>query len=288
MSAVAEDTKHLNRIADHWRNTAKIERTLPEYEAYPEFKLHASSTSDRLDLVIPDLAGESIRRYLIDRKWPAALDEILRGSRGLLVFVHSKKVTHSVRAPLEAPDLGGPQGLEGIAANVVSAETTATPTADVTSQEPEEVGADVDQPAEPSLPRSTFNQRFLDTDVMLFDLVQTALSRRQGTAPLRLGVVVSAWDLQESEPGDWLDGASPKNWLDAELPFLSQLLSGLEDVEVLVVGVSAQGGELKDSEQLLEKLPSNRVIVVSPVHHDRHDLTQLVSWVLGLDQVVLA
>ena len=93
--------------------------------------------------------------------------------------------------------------------------------------------------------------------------------------PPRVVVLISAWDLLED-----LD-TTPMKWLGDALPMLSQYLEGLDDV--VVFGLSAQGGEFEkkdDSEEQLEKVeelrqlpPVKRPRIVTDSGEPSNDLT---------------
>jgi hypothetical protein len=117
----------------------------------------------------------------------------------------------------------------------------------------------------------------IPTQVQLVELVQFLDERRGSSERLRVVVVVSAWDLLQSVEAD------PKEVLRRQLPLLWQFLNAnMESISHVVVGVSAQGGDLeKDRKALLERdAPSLRVRVVG-LDCDAHDLSAPVSWLLG-------
>ncbi len=78
------------------------------------------------------------------------------------------------------------------------------------------------------------------TQAKLCDLLEQ-ISRLRDTALPSLAVVVSAWDAVAEE------GVSPSQWLEWELPLLSQWLHGRSPkLEFSVFGISAQGGDVHD------------------------------------------
>ncbi len=120
-----------------------------------------------------------------------------------------------------------------------------------------------------------WDPKLAPTQVQLVDVVQTYLGFAE-MRPLRIAVVVSAWDLIDDE------GVTPETWFCSRLPLLSQFLTSLADaVKVRYYGVSAQGGELTEAKSKLQSFskPSERVLVVDETQ--RHsDLTAIAKWVM--------
>src|SRR5690606_8159520 len=116
-----------------------------------------------------------------------------------------------------------------------------------------------------------FEYKTSPTQVLLVDLLQL-ISERAKT-PLRMGVVVSAWDRVQ----DIFD--SPKKFLSSRYPLLDQFLeTNTDSFEFCVRGLSSTGGQLPDDAERLKKLPvSERVSVVSEDSTTR-DLTKLLEW----------
>lgn len=121
----------------------------------------------------------------------------------------------------------------------------------------------------------TWDPKLASTQVQLVDVVQTYL-RFAEMRPLRIAVVVSAWDLIEDE------GITPETWVCSRLPLLSQFLMSLVPaVAGRYYGVSAQGGELTKAKAKLLTFAraSERVLVVDETQ--RHsDLTAIAKWVM--------
>ena len=97
-------------------------------------------------------------------------------------------------------------------------------------------------------------------------------SSSQGTAqrPLRVAVLLSAWDLVEAMSRT----ETPERFLERRLPLLHQFLRANDlGLTARIYGVSAQGGDLKTQhDELAAKVnPSERVRVVGP-EASVHDL----------------
>jgi hypothetical protein len=127
--------------------------------------------------------------------------------------------------------------------------------------------------------RKPWSPAMVPEQVRLVELLQFV-----GRSPFRrrrrrIGVVISGWDvLLEPVP-------TPEQWLARERPLLAQYLSSNSDVWLSrVFGVSAQGGNLKDSkerETLIDMTPSRRIRCVGPDTDGPHDLTCPLRWIVS-------
>ena len=126
--------------------------------------------------------------------------------------------------------------------------------------------------------------------VKLVDLLQFVAESGERAQPIRIAVILSAWDLVEKAQriGPGMAKELPKNptrFLAHCWPLLHQFLESNEDVFChRVFGVSARGGGNSPDE--IERLtsidqPSDRVILVDDEHRSK-DLTRPIRWLLGL------
>lgn len=115
------------------------------------------------------------------------------------------------------------------------------------------------------------------SQAQLVDLLQLVLHRQKIREGRRVAIIVSAWDVLGDEE------RTPRQWLSDALPLFTQFLSANESnlFELEIYGVSAIGGDLeKDREALLEKRPSERLIVVGRGER-AHDITAPIGWLLA-------
>lgn len=96
---------------------------------------------------------------------------------------------------------------------------------------------------------------------------------------VKLAIVLSAWDMLPHN-------TSPIDFMDTELPLLSQYLNNKFDYEqVEIFGVSAQGGNLENEDEvdrlLDEDEPSKRILVTKNGKDYSQDLTQILSWLIN-------
>ena len=117
------------------------------------------------------------------------------------------------------------------------------------------------------------------TQVQLVGLLQFLEPYVAARSPIRLAIIVSAWDQVLQKSGE----VNPAAWIPARMPYLDQYLkSHFEMLTVRVYGVSAQGGDLtSDVVRLSSISPASNRIIVRGVDCTPHDITEPVRWALG-------
>jgi hypothetical protein len=109
-------------------------------------------------------------------------------------------------------------------------------------------------------------------------------------SPLKIAVIISAWDLVEKAPslGKFMATEIPKDpqrFLSRHWPLLDQFLQSQSSIfHFRVFGVSARGGgNAPDEIERMTNLdrPRDRILVVDGMHRS-NDLTRPVRWLLGL------
>ena len=120
-----------------------------------------------------------------------------------------------------------------------------------------------------------WNIKEVPTQVQLVELLQFLTFIRNGQQ-VRLSIVVSAWDLIDKTQ-------TPEQFIKERLPLLWQYLMSTSDfLSITYCGVSAQGGELSESEKLLENTnPSDRITVIDNEGNRFKDITLPISWILN-------
>lgn len=214
-----DDREYVNEIAKRLASCEEAERTQVEHDEQLALSLRANVQD--LFLRVPDMSGERWSHVLEDRRWSREIDEQLRDASGLLLFVHSHQIEND---PLIDDVNAG-------AAALVEVEPPSS----------------VPVPAGDEEDGSTEVARTRVTQVGLVDLLQLVV-RRRSVLPLRLSVVVSAWDLM---PHD----LEPRQWLADELPLLHQYLeTNTRWIDSTLWGVSAQGGDFGNDQRRQELL----------------------------------
>ncbi len=240
--------EHLNELRGRWLRFEETFRTSSNAEKITTIKIRAGEGATTTEIVIPDLAGESIQRGLIERRWETSFAELVRGSSGVLLFVHPEKLSESWPIA-DAIEIAGEDGRTYPSASM-----------------------SVDSSASEWSPDS------IETQVMLVDLLQLLCSHIKKER-FRLAVIISAWDLVHGKE-------LPIEWLAKELPLVNQfLISAHYRLDFRVYGVSAQGGQLPDDIDSLTgySITSERIQVVLD-GLPSHDITAPIRWALNVDR----
>ena len=247
LDSLEPSVEHLNELSSRWNSFEEANRTSSNAENISAIRI-GSSSEEPIRIVVPDLAGESIQQSLVDRRWKPEFSEFVRGSTGVLLFVHPGKI----RQAWSIAD----------AIDVADEELQPASGADMANESAEREWRPDNVP----------------TDVELVDLLQL-LCGHIDKQRFRLAVIVSAWDLVD-------DQGPPSKWLAKELPLLEQfLISARSQIDLRVYGVSAQGGQLpRDSTQLQSFVKaSDRIQVVLDDAAPSHDITAPLRWVVNVD-----
>lgn len=241
-------TDHLNDLRGRWLRFEEASRTSSNAENIATIKIMARGGNPTTEIVIPDLAGESIQRGLNERRWTQDFAELVRGCTGVLLFVHPETLRESWTIADALEIAGESQG--PYPGGSTSEETVAK------DWSPEKMG----------------------TQVMLVDLLQHLYDHIEREC-FRLAVIVSAWDLVASQE-------LPAKWLAKELPLLDQfLINAHSRLDFRVYGVSAQGGRLPGDVGRLSAYPrtSDRIQVVLD-GPPSNDITAPIRWALNVDR----
>jgi len=211
---------YLNSIRSNWLALKAVGRTSLRASSTVSLSLHDKTTGSDIDILVPDLSGESFRLQWSTRKAPVEYVSFARESTGVFLFVHPHRVkkTHAITMPTE-------HGLDSVADR-----------------------------SDRILPAPNWSPEQSSTQVQLVDLLQLLLRMREVATPMRVAVIISAWDLIKVR-------ISPLGWLDSRLPLLSQFLRANHgELASAIFGTSAQGGDLvTDRTRLLENsVPSSR------------------------------
>ena len=229
------DRSYLTKLGDQVALLREMARTDVDSEEGLQLIVELGDLGE-VDLRIPDLSGETLRLLVEHRTWHELLRDAITGSDALLLFVHPDRVWEPTRTNFTADLLSK---LMTTAAD--QSETGGTATAPT-----EEAGIESD----PDPP--TFTPKLAATAAKLIDAVENILNTN-ARQTLKIGVVISAWDLAEKAwPAD--EGmATPRRWLEHRLPAVWQVLRSNPDrLNIAVYGVSAVGGRLPEDREELE------------------------------------
>ena len=230
------DNKYLNFLRNYWLSCDTVPRNKIDQSEGKEVKLLIETTNSHIKtlLSVPDFSGETFRFFWEDRKWSDEMQELINNANGLLFFI----------SPIDIK-----------------------PHASISESIPIEELLDdesiIDGEVELKNSIENWEMQFTPTQVILVELLQYLVYYSTLEKPIKLGVIVSAWDMVKNVDGI----AEPKSWLSKELPLLFQYLkSNPELYNFKVFGVSAQGGEYNVEDKLNNPLleyddPTDRIKV---------------------------
>jgi hypothetical protein len=251
LSRLDGDREYLNRIRTQWLTYKELKRNPTGLTETMSMRL-LDDTGTETELVVSDLAGETFRAQWSSRRWDRAFARIAKGADGILLFVHP----HEIVEPTTIADvlrLGAAQDMA-------------------------EEGVD-----EPPTTVSLWQHEDAATQVELVDLLQFAARELAQNRPVRLALIISAWDIitGQATPDE------PAAWVKKRLPLVDQFLrSNRELLPTKIFGVSALGGDLlNDRSQLTATEISANRIVVREEGSTSHDITAPLKWLMrGQDE----
>jgi Double-GTPase 1 len=259
-----DDREHITEVSDVLLASRVADHTTMNDEQDVTLSLKYQEVDFVLD--VPDLSGETWEHALVDRRWPASLDEDVADATGFLVFVHCQEINDGltiVEAEQATAAIVGDDDAPIDEPGTVIADTDASDgdldDGDLDDGDLDDGDLDNDDLDDNDLDQDDEEQKCKQlTQVSLVELIQffAAVSPR----PIRVGIVISAWDLEPKS-------LKPKLWLTKNVPMLAQFLQANGDeVEAAVWGVSAQGADLSDEvvrESYRDKDPIDRARVVA-------------------------
>ncbi|AXC13819.1 hypothetical protein ACPOL_4547 [Acidisarcina polymorpha] len=247
LSVLGGDDTYLNQIRDEWLNYQEVIRTTQQNEAIPTMHLVDKSGQLKCALSVPDLSGETYVSQWLDREWSDKFAAAARGASGILVFIHPNQ-------PLEAPEI--------------------TTTMRMLAPFPEEESS-----SEDPVDEAVWDPERAAGIVQLVEVLQ--FLQKNLHRPLRIAVMVSAWDLIKARY------ATPQEFIRTRTPLLEQYMRTNGDtLNFTVFGVSALGGDLEsktDTDRLQNETAcaSDRIEVVPSTAENLHDITRPLRWALS-------
>lgn len=241
----AGDREHLNKMMERLSRCENVVRTSEQEPQEMRLSLHFSGgASERL--LVPDMSGELIERGTIDRHMDDGFAELTVENDAILLFLRPDRLLTADPAQ-EFAELLAVAGIESDPGGAAAA------------PDPDD-----------------WEIALAPTQVRLVDIVEQLVLLRGG-APLRLCLVVSAWDATD-------DKLPPRGWAEEALPLLVQMLDARDDIDWTIFGVSAQGGDFgKEAERgRLEKLDLVERPVVLDAEGAKTTILAPISWALGL------
>ena len=258
MADLQPSREHLNNITSLWRQWKKIGRTTLPKERVVTINLTIPGSDDDYELAVPDASGEAFKRIFESRRCSADFETLASEAGSAMLFIHPSQAVPPQTIDLKVDAL----------ADLIDAAFDEQEEA-LNTREP--ARRDEATQIEPL----KFSPKYAAYQSKLVDLLQISRNFR-GTKPLKLAVVISAWDLCAVE------GLTPEEWLKERLPLLHQYLNANDDLcSFEIFGVSAQGAELKAPGTLVDAIRASDRITVLHRGQKSKDLTLPIRYVLS-------
>ena len=242
------DRSYVQKLADQVARGDALDRTA--LDASEELAVEVDFEPGGVaDLLIPDTSGESLRVLAEQRIWYPNLLAACTQATAILMFVHPDRLRMPQRIAVTSGGEPAP--------------------------EPERSPEHVD--FHPPDGVAFQAQEHTSTAAQLIDVFENLSELWSDRRPIRVGVVVSAWDRVVGEPKP-----TPYAWLAARLPgTLATLESNRDVADFEVFGVSAQGGDFTAGlpAELAGEDPWDRAYVIAP-SGQRDTLAAPIIWLL--------
>lgn len=220
---VTGDRSYLQLLGERVAQLQEIDRTDVASDEGLRLVVRFRDKGD-VELDVPDLSGETLRLLVEERVWHDLVRDAVESADAILLFVHPDRLRLPIRTNFTDAAL----------ADLVK-----------TSRD----GAETVDASNAGLPEGPlhFAPRYACTAAKLVDAIENIVAGADSRRPIRIGIVLSAWDEIDSAP-------TPREWLGQELPAVARMCSAnAELVELGVFGVSALGGRIpKEKERLLK------------------------------------
>lgn len=246
--------ERVNAISKEWLGYREVDRTNFNTETNVIMKLSTPNGDNKVEILLPDMTGESFELQWKNREWSREYDDLARESSGMLLFVHPDTIVE----PLSIEDVVQMEGQIAGAAGV---------------RDPQ-----LQDGITPN--RTPWSHDCVPTGVQLVELLQFFVNQKDVYPLARIAIIVSAWDKLQTL------SVSPDEWFSTMLPLLDQFLRAARNrVPFRIYGISALGGDIANAEDLdrmqNEDQPSKRIIVVGEGCAS-HDITAPIKWLMDV------
>ncbi len=176
------DYHHLNEIRNRWADCQEIERTKISNETKVTMHLKDVATKRVSQLVFTDMSGESFEQQWLERVCTPEYGLLISQISGILLFIHPRHLKETVLIRDAIPIM---HNLPRASRSIENVNAGEQPTNELRKSAVDELTGTL--PPKPS---------YASTQVQLVELLQFVRNLRYPhTGALRVGVVVSAWDL---------------------------------------------------------------------------------------------
>ena len=250
---VMGDRSYLQELGDQVARGEEIGRT--EISSVEGMQLTLGFKQGDVRVHIPDLGGETLRLLVEDRVWHPRLKDTVGASNAMLLFLHPEKLRVPITIAMADEILAALQSAEGNHAQASANGRGAEPRAKL------------------ELPR--FQNASACTVAQCLDALENILMYQRMRWPIRVVIVISAWDTVDGSP-------TPASWLRDRAPALESFANANTDmVQWNLYGVSAQGGSLPaQREELLARGSVRERVYARNASGEAVTVTEPLRWVL--------
>lgn len=252
VTAQPNDREYLNGLRASFLNCQAPERTKTEFFKNIELSILDKTNNQEIDLVFPDLSGETFSGHFAYRKITDDYINQIKNCNGIMLFInpHFLKKANLISDSFSMFDCEEP------------------------NNEQKEV----------SIPLVPWDIKMSQTQVVIVDVLQ--MIAKYLSKPSKISVIISAWDLIKNMPTDE-SKQSPVDWLTREMPLLKQYLdANNSSFRYNIFGVSAQGGSyIEDGNdkisELQEMIKQSERICVQHDNDVTSDITIPLKWLIN-------
>lgn len=223
---VTGDRSYLQKLGERVALGEEIGRT--ETSSVEGMQLTLGFEQGDIRVHVPDLGGETLRMLVEDRIWDSRLQETIAASDAMLLFLHPEELCLPLTIAMADKILSGLQSpSDGDSPKSANGQDSAHST---------------------KLELPKFRAQSACTVAKCIDGLENILTSQRSRWPIRLGIIISAWDTVEGS-------LTPASWLKDRAPALDSFSRANSDmIKWSLYGVSAQGGTLPDQrEELLAR-----------------------------------
>jgi hypothetical protein len=253
IDTLPNNREYLNGLRKAWLECRQVDRTKLDFPHEIELQISSKITGEVYPFIFPDVSGEMYEMQLEYRKVGNDYLQKLQNTNGILFFINPENLSKRILISQINTLLGANNDKE-----VIEFETN---------------------------DRSTWTPGKAQTQIKLIELLQ--IIEKSVNYPCKIGVIISAWDVVKNSNDPDYAQLTPLEWVQRNIPLFWQYLdSNSENFTFDFFGVSAQGGNYKDSIEELQNKdnPSTRIFVE---HNSqiKHDITIPIKWLLDEETV---
>lgn len=245
------DREYLNGLREAFLDCKSPERTKTEFFKNIELSIIDKNTNEEIELVFPDLSGETFSSQFNYRKITDEYIDQIKNCNGIMLFLN--------------PDFIKKANLISDSFAMVGAEDSKSGETPLSSDH---------------LP---WDISMTQTQVIIVDVLQMIV--KYITKPCKISLIISAWDVIKDLPLDE-STQTPLDWLNSQLPLFKQYLDANSAYFTYnVYGVSAQGGSYKEENgkitDLQEIIKQSERIIVQNDDEITSDITLPIKWLIN-------